>query len=338
MTQWKDTKEKQDSKLKTWVPAILFALGVLLLTLGMLFFKEQHGATMQIGWLIPGLILEQFFSHMIMVVVAIMVIYLMYRSTGRRYIWIVVTILALYLAVVDTDSLRTYEINDKHPIFAEIMFNVVRDTWGNEYDTLSCEKCDITEYTITRSSRHGSSDNTYYFLDVNSGEYVLPIPYGNRYNISQFLKSQNGIYEIEVYVNTKFIVGVNGIRLNEITADTMKRYQLEQTATQCTLTFNEEQRFVVKENIEVSEHDYRCISYFNPDKLMRASLGISDGDEDMAYRDEDGTWCVFVTNRFFECVSNIILYDVKDGEINNVRSGDISILDDYLPPEMYYAY
>lgn len=332
MSIWnKIRKELQDNReIYKWVAIVVLSF---LLFLWVLFFtRDRYSATLNMGWMLIYSLLEHLWSH-IWVLVIIGVILYFFRTFWDKY-WIFIVLIAfLYFALATPESLRKYSLNNKRQFFAEILLNEMKDIWAAEYEVLLCEDCELVNEHFVINGRGRRSEYTYYYISVNGGDYVLPIPVGYGNYVSKLLKTEKGIYEIKLYSNTKFIVEINGIPLNEMTTERLEAYKTEQRTTQCTINITEDSRIKVTENTDASEWDYRSISYFNPDKRMVFSIVLNEDEDYPFYRREDGTWCIFVTNRSFECVSNIFLYDVMDGEITNIRSGDISILDDYLPPK-----
>lgn len=211
----KTVKEKSPDSKKGYIYATIFVVAVGLLAIGTELIKIRYSETLNMGWMLAYTFLNQMWSHVWVLILLVFLIYV-FRKIMIKYKVYILSFVLIYMALTSPDSLSEYQVNGEKANFVEIITNVLKDIMEDEYEVISCNECEIISKTF-RGGRNSSSKRAYYYLSINDETYILPIPYGDKSYFSKLMSEENGIYEIKVRSNTKFIVEVNGMSLNELT-------------------------------------------------------------------------------------------------------------------------
>lgn len=147
------------------------------------------------------------------IVIGVLVQFLWKTNNKKGAIGVLGVIIIITMMAIGNNRLYTnYTIDEKPVYIMKYYSNIIKDSIREE--TLEIETKDISIVSTRKSTSRGL-DYTVYYLDINVGEYVIPIKDANKVN--QLLnKNERGdviTNKITVYKNSKLIKCINDVEV-----------------------------------------------------------------------------------------------------------------------------
>ena len=240
--------------------------------------------------------------------------------TSKHKPIIVLIILIIFAFNLNYTAIRTYKkytINSKKIYGIEMTFRVLEDIISNKTIEINTNNCNII-----RDKRVGQTHNIYdYYLEINEGEYIIPIENPNKVRALLYQSSygENSINTIKLYKNSKVIKEINGVDLsakdNEIYEfSNNKKYKinivLQSDKTIAYKTFGcTVDEFISNEDI--------CLSIFDKNDKVVFVKTIKESTDKLPIHLNDGKYSAYICTEIInlEKISNSIVYEIKDGKI-----------------------
>ena len=309
------------NKIYKWILGIICGLGIGLYILSIIYSERIYIKTLDMKWGMIHTLLSKGFGYIIVIILSGFLLYYLKDFRRKLVVLIILGLIVIFLTINPT-NLKYYKINNKQMFFIQTLINQYKDISEAKYEIISCKDCEVLANIILIDK--DAEGIRYCYLSINNGSYILPIPSDKSEYFLRLINTEKGIYEIKVYSNTKFIVEVNGIALNELDTNTVENYQIMLQASKCTLTVNNDNQIKIIVNDEGSEWEEWHFNVLRPDKTRAFSIGIEKDDtcslDFERCKDQEGTWCLYISDYRHKIMSNLILYDVVNKEITNIRT------------------
>jgi hypothetical protein len=239
-------------------------------------------------------------------------------------VWIILIIFLFNLNYTAIRPYKKYTIDSKKIYGIEMTFRALGDIINNKTIEIKTNNWKIIhDRRLTR--RHTIYD---YYLEINEGEYIIPIGNANKvrallYQNSYGEKSTN---TITVYKNSNIIKEINGVDLsakdNEIYEfANMKQYKINivlqaaQTISYQTIGCTVDE-FISNEDV--------CLSIFDKNDKAVFVKTIKESTDELPVHLDDGKYYAYICTHIMnlEKISNGIVYEIKDGKIYKAEKQD----------------
>ena len=311
---------------------VLFSI-VLLSVLSVIIY-EQYVKYLTPGWTLVYVIFHHLFaSHLVSIGVATVVAVSLYifdvkfqkEKSWKDYLKIMFPfgLLLLYLFIVKPNYLEQYTIDGKLQSNLNFIQNIKKDIQDEKQETISFDKYEMEQCFVSFSSRNGTSIQKYYFLNIEDGTYVLPVPGRYIHYVEKMLREAEGQQEVTVYANSKMITHVNGCFLPELSQSVVDEYIQQRKAEQCKISVDEEGNIQLEIKNPTLKKSELAMNFYNEEGIMLAQIGLTDRELSLNYvigTSEEGIYQVYVTKGPVERVSNILQVEVGKGKVYKVQS------------------
>ena len=309
-------KEKRKDRKNNIKGTIIAAIIVFLVLLTVTIFEMEYQRTVNMWWLIIYGFCIHLVEKWIIVLFAVCVIKMVFQL-DKRYGIALTLILMIFMFLHSPKFMRDYSLNGDGQNYGNMLKNQLLDVVLDDYEIIKPKKFDVIEKRF-RGSKRTRKTTYYYYLDINDGEYVIPIMAGD----ANLIDSINNFeyVELKVHKHTKMLYEINGIKVNKLTRTDVNNINTAYEGTGCKLR-------ITGSSVRVSASgdvnlNALQVATFNPAGEVVMALSCNTAQTYPLYGFEDGTWTVLVTDGQTICSNNMILYDVVNGRITNLRSQD----------------
>lgn len=235
---------------------------------------------------------------------------------------IVLAIIISALILNYTSDYKKYKIDGSRVYGIEMYVKTLGDIISRDTIDIKSNKVKLEIEQEYVGGRYGSGHMiTYYYLNINDGEYVIPIEredkveallYNNTYG-------ERTINTITVYKNSKFVKAVNGIDISEDATQINefiknKGYKINIKLGEDKTIYYETEGCTLDEFIN-NEIVFLCV--FNENEKMVYNTDIENNTK-LPVNLADGIYTVAVCGRSWKPISNTITYKVKDRVIYEI--------------------
>lgn len=337
-------KEKVKKKIKLFLGYILsFAVMGGIAAAGW-YGEETYYKTLEMKYAVIQTVAQQIFPRVILWIAAAVLIKFLWtmREEIQKKLplqqWMFWVLIGIYVVLfivhfgcTAPDYLASYSINGESQSFVQILINQKKDIQEKDYETMEFDSFEFASQSVSHKIRRGAYETEYPYLEINQGEYVLPLPKWDDKYIYNLLSVPIEKHKIKVYKHTKFIVEVDGFKINELkerkeeiqeyVEEKTKEYNAKYKKTWCTLTVDEDDLISVTLNCQEPELNYAVISYCDSSGEEILALGLEDNKRTLEKRQfgKSGKgFQVYARDRFGERISNIIQYDIVEEDASNI--------------------
>lgn len=247
--------------------------------------------------------------------------------TSKHIPIIVLIILIIFAFNLNYTAIRPYEkytIDSKKIYGIEMTFRALGDIISNK--TIEIK---TNNWKIIHDIRVRRTHNIYdYYLEINEGEYIIPIGNPNKVSALLYQSSygENSINTITLYKNSKLLKEINGVDLsakdNEIYEfANNKKYKinivLQSDKTIAYQTFGcTVDEFISNEHI--------CLSIFDKNDEVVFVKTIKESTDELPVHLNDGKYSAYICTHIMnlEKISNSVVYEIKDGKIYKAEQQD----------------
>lgn len=317
-----------------YIYPVIFILFLLFLSVLSMAIYEQYVKYLTPGWTLIYVIFNHLFdSHLVSIGVATFLAVSLYifdvkfqkEKSWKHYLKLMIPygVLLLYLFLVKPNYLEPYTIDGELQSNLNFIQNIKKDIQDEKQETISFDKYEMEQRFVSFSSRNGTSIQKYYFLNIEDGTYVLPVPGRYIHYVEKMLREAEGQQEVTVYANSKMITHVNGFFLPELSQSVVDEYIQQRKAEQCKISVDEEGNIQLEMKNPTLQKSELAMSFYNEEGTMLAQIGLTDRELSLNYvigTSEEGIYQVYVTKGPVERVSNILQVEVREGKVYQVQS------------------
>lgn len=303
-------KEKRNNIKGTIIATIIVFLVALIVSV----FRMEYQRTTNMWWLIIYGLCIHLVEKCIIVLFAAYIIGFIFKVEKRIGIFLTF-IVVVFMLLHSPQFMRDYSLNGEGQNYGNMLAHQLMDVVFDDYTIIKPTDIQVIEKKF-RGGKRSSKTTYYYYLDINNGEYVVPIMAGDEKLIDAIYNFE--YVELKVHKYTKILYEINGIKVNKLTREDVDNINALYDDVGCQLCIN------VKSVCVLVGDDVNCeflqVAIFNPAGELVMEMPCNTSQKYPLYQFEDGTWTVVVTDRKKIYSNNMILYDVVNGTITNVRS------------------